>query len=326
MEKMHKTVITVIGGSLDSDVEKHAAQIVKEAGVKDVHIKTLHPNYAIDIIVDPYPTELTDILYKNLKKLGSFDIFIQPDDEFRRKKMLFCDMEGTVIQQELLDELSKRLNLGNEISNITKKAMLGEIDFEDALRMRVKLLEGLPIEALHETLSKIKYSPGVATLIKTMKRHGAECVLVSGGIDFFTEHVAKTLGFSRNYGNKIGIKDGKLTGEVIPPIIDKHAKNHLVEKLAKELGYDIEQVITIGDGANDIPMLQIPGVVGIGHFSKPVVQEATPHQVNHTSMMAVLYMQGYNEKEIINVLSQTPTNNQIAPKPNLRQQPIYPSC
>ncbi|MCK5518164.1 MAG: phosphoserine phosphatase SerB [Alphaproteobacteria bacterium] len=321
MKKTPETVITIIG-ALNSNIEKRAAQIVRETCAEEVSIKTLHPNHAIDIIVNPYPKELTTILYENLAKLGSFDVFIQPNDEFRKKKMLICDMEGTVIQQELLDELSKQLNLGDEISNITEKAMRGEIDFNDALIKRVKLLKDQPIELLLKIRSEIKYSPGADELIKTMNYNGAKCILISGGIDFFTEHVAKTLGFSRNYGNKVGIKDGKLTGEVIPPIIDKHAKYRLVIELAKELGCDIKQVMTTGDGANDIPMLQIPSLVGVGYYGKLPVQEATPHQVNHTNMKSVLYMQGYDKDDIERAQKQTHKSTHQA---NQNNKPLCPS-
>ena len=323
MKKTPETVITIIG-ALNSNIEKRAAQIVRETCAEEVSIKTLHPGHAIDIIVNPYSTELTAILYENLANLGPFDVFIQPNDEFRRKKLLICDMEGTTIKQELLDELANRFNLGNKISNITEKAMHGNIDFKDALRMRMKLLEGLPIEALRETLSKIEYSTGAAALIKTMNNNGAKCVLISGGIDFFTNHVAKTLGFYRNYGNKIGIKDGKLTGEIISPIIDEHAKNCLVIKLAKELGFEPKDVMTVGDGANDILMLKNAGV-GISYYGKPAVKEATSYQVNHTGMISMLYMQGYNEKEIKEALKQTSKNDQITSQANQNNKPFCPS-
>jgi len=325
MKKTPETVITIIGDSLNSEVEKHAAQIVREICAEEVRIKTLHPGHAIDIMIDSFDSELMATLHKNLANLGPFDIFIQPNDEFRKKKILICDMEGTVILQELLNELAEHFNVSDKIIPITEKAMRGEIDFNDALKMRVKLLKGLPIEALHKTLSEIKYSPGAAALIKTMNNNGAECVLVSGGFNYFTKHVAETLGFSKSFSNKLGIKNGKLTGEVIPPIIDKHAKNRLVIELAKELGCDPRHVMTTGDGANDILMLQIPGVVGVGYYGKLPVQEATPHQVNHTNMMSVLYMQGYNEKEIEEALKQTSKNNQIIPQANQNNKPFCPS-
>ncbi|MFH1157569.1 MAG: phosphoserine phosphatase SerB [Pseudomonadota bacterium] len=297
MEKRHETAITVIGEGLDSSVENRAARIVKETGVGSLRINTLHPGYAIDIIVNSIPPELTAILYKKLAALGPFDVFIQPDDGFRKKKLLIADMDATIIQQETLDELAAHFGLRDKIAPITEKAMRGEIDFDEALRMRVRELKGLPMETLAETLRDIRYSPGAAALIKTMNLHGAKCILVSGGFDFFTNHVAATLGFYRNFGNRLGVENGKLTGEVLPPILDRHAKERLVTEMAKDLGCDLRHVVAIGDGANDIPMLKKAGT-GVGYFGKPAVTEATPCQIRHTSLISALYMQGYRRDEI----------------------------
>ena len=207
-------------------------------------------------------------------------------------------MDATMVRQETLDELAAYLNLKDKIAQITEKAMRGEIDFHAALRMRVGMLKGLPLAAIFETLGKVEYSLGAATLIKTMNRHGTRCVLVSGGFDLFTEPVAATLGFVKNFGNRLEIVDGKLTGEVIPPIIDKDSKERIVVDQARALGCDMQQVATIGDGANDIPMLKKAGT-GIGYFGKPAVVEATPHQIRHTDLVSVLYMQGYRQAEIV---------------------------
>lgn len=294
---MFKTVITVVGSTLDQGAEDRAARMVKEAGVDDLSIDRLDPGRAIDILVKAENPALTELLRRKLPALGAFDIFVQPADTFRKKKLLIADMDATIIQQETLDELAEHLNLKDKIAPITERAMRGEIDFYEALRMRVKLLRGLPLAAVFETISKIKYSPGAGTLVKTMNRQGAKCALVSGGFDFFTDHVASTLGFYKNFGNRLGIEDQKLTGEVIPPIVDKHVKEQLVVDQAKVLGCDLKYIAAIGDGANDIPMLKKAGT-GIGYFGKPAVVEATPHQIRHTDLVSVLYMQGYRREEL----------------------------
>jgi phosphoserine phosphatase len=175
--------------------------------------------------------------------------------------------------------------------------MRGEIDFQEALRMRVKLLKGLPLAALFETIRQMEYSSGAAALVKTMGRQGAKCVLVSGGFDLFTSHVAATLGFHKNYGNQLVIQDQKLTGEIIPPIVDKHVKERLVIEQAQAFGCALEHVVAVGDGANDIPMLKKAGT-GVGYFGKPAVLEATPHHIRHSDLTAILYMQGYRQEDI----------------------------
>jgi phosphoserine phosphatase len=294
---MAEIVITIVG-ELNSAAENRAAHLVKETGVDDLKIDRLHPGRAIDILVKADSPALFAILRQKLHSLGSFDIFVQPNDLFRKKKLLVADMDATMVRQETLDELAAHLNLKDKIAPITEKAMRGEIDFPEALRMRVKMLRGLPLAAIFETLGKVEYSAGAATLVKTMNRHGAKCMLVSGGFDLFTGPVAETLGFCKNFGNRLEIVDHKLTGEVIPPIIDKHAKERLVVDQARALGYDLKQIAAIGDGANDVPMLKKAGT-GIGYFAKPAVIEATPHQIRHTDLVSVLYMQGYRAGEMV---------------------------
>lgn len=294
---MTETIITIVGSGLTPEIESRAAQIIKKTGVEDLRIDRLNPGIAIDIFVPAESPALTALFYKRLSTLGAFDIFVQPNDAFRKKKIFVADMDATMVQQETLDELAAHFNLKDKIAPITEKAMRGEIDFQDALKMRIKLLQGLPLAALYETIRTIRYSAGAIPLIKTMRRAGTKCVLVSGGFDLFTSHVAETLGFHKNVGNRLEIEDHKLTGGVIPPIVDKHVKEQLVIEEAKAMGCDLKHVLAIGDGANDIPMLQKAGI-GVGYFGKPAVVEATPCQIRHTDLLSVLYLQGYRQAEI----------------------------
>lgn len=295
---MSGTVITIVGHMLDTAIEKQVLQSLKETGVDSLQVDTLDEGRAVDILVKAQSPELTGRIYQKLGHFGALDIFVQPDDVFRRKKLLIADMDATMVEQETLDELAAHFNLKDKIAPITEKAMRGEIDFQEALRLRVKLLKGLPLEALYKTIDDIRYSRGARVLIKSMGRQNVQCVLVSGGFDLFTNHVAATLGFHRNFGNRLEIEDHKLTGEVMPPILDKHAKERLVVEQARALGCDLRHVVAIGDGANDIPMLKKAGT-GIGYFGKPAVLEATPHQIRHTDLTSVLYMQGYRQSEIL---------------------------
>jgi len=293
---MPEIAITLIGNGLDNSAENRAAQLVKETGVDNLKIDQLHSGYAVDILVKADSPALVPLLQQKFSTLNGFDVFVQANDSFRKKKLFVADMDATMVKQETLDELAAHLNLKDKISQITEKAMRGEIDFQGALRLRVGMLKGLPLSAIFETLAKVEYSQGAATLIKTMRRHGTVCVLVSGGFDLFTVPVAETLGFNKNYGNRLEIVEGKLTGEVIPPIIDKDAKERIVVDMARAGGCDMKQVATIGDGANDVPMLKKAGT-GIGYFGKPAVIAATPHQIRYTDLTSVLYMQGYRKAE-----------------------------
>lgn len=290
-------IAATIVGNLDPAIETRAATAIKATGVDGLRLDPLSRGQALDILVNSDNTALLITLRQALANLGSLDVFVQPNDSFRRRRLLVADMDATMVQEETLDELAAHLGLKDQIAPITQRAMRGEIDFHDALRMRVKMLKGLSLLAIYETLSKVRYSPGAATLVKTMGHHGAKCVLVSGGFEFFTKPVAQTLGFHQNFGNRLEVRDDKLTGEVIPPIIDKDAKERLVVDQARALGCDLRQIMAVGDGANDIPMLKKAGT-GVGYFGKPAVVAATPHQVRHTDLTALLYMQGYRADEL----------------------------
>ncbi len=295
---MTEIAVTIVGNDLNTTIENRAAQAIWGAGAGSLRIDKLHQGYALDILVKSDSPELAALLREKLKDLGPFDIFVQDNGPFRKKKLIIADMDATIIKQETLNELAAHLGIQAEISAITEKAMNGEIDFSEALRQRVKMLAGLPLSALSETLDKIQYSAGAATLAKTMNRYQAKCMLVSGGFEFFTVPVAEKIGFSRSFGNRLEIFDGKLTGEIIPPIFDKKTKAQTVVSQAQMLGCPLQSVMAIGDGANDVPMLQKAGT-GVGYFGKPAVLAATPHQIRHTDLVSVLYMQGYRQQELV---------------------------
>ncbi|MDP2206829.1 MAG: phosphoserine phosphatase SerB [Alphaproteobacteria bacterium] len=292
-----ETVITIVAGDsggLTAAHESRLAAEVKSIGVDSLRADWLGDGCALDLILSGNNTELASRLRQKLQNFGPFDIFIQPLDENRRKGLLLADMDATMVEGETLDDLAAHLNLKDKIAPITAQAMRGEIDFAEALKMRVGLLKGLPVSALFETLDGLHYSKGAQTLVKTMNRFDAKCVLISGGFDIFTRHVAGVLGFYRNIGNRLGIQDDKLTGDVELPIVDKDTKRRTLAEEAQKLNLPPARTMAVGDGANDIPMLQAAGV-GVGYFGKPAVQEATPHQVRHSDLTALLYMQGYRK-------------------------------
>ncbi|MEZ0224251.1 MAG: phosphoserine phosphatase SerB [Alphaproteobacteria bacterium] len=298
-DDMPETVITIVAaqeGGLTDAVLKNAVEVARGAAGARVECGALHKGRAADISVEGQHPGLLRLLREKFSLFSDVDVFIQPKDELRKKKLLVADMDATMIEGETLDELAAHFGLKDKIAPITAKAMRGEIDFAEALKMRVGLLEGMPVAALYETLKGVKFSKGAATLVRTMNRNGAKCVLISGGFDLFTNHVASTLGFYKNIGNRLGIHGDKLTGEVLPPIVDKFTKRKTVEDEARLFGISPGAVVAIGDGANDIPMLQTAGA-GVGYFGKPAVQEATPFQIRHTDLTSVLYMQGYRSEE-----------------------------
>lgn len=227
-----------------------------------------------------------------------FDINVVPEAN-RRKKLLIADMDSTIIVCECLDELADMAGLKPEVSAITERAMRGEIEFEAALRERVALLKGLPLDALIRTLrERVQLNAGARALVATMKAHGATTLLVSGGFAFFTSHVARDVGFDGHQANVL-LHDGEfLTGEVAEPILGREAKLAALEKAVADLGLSHDDVLAVGDGANDLAMLGRAGL-GVAFHAKPIVAEAARARIDHGDLTALLYLQGYRDDEIV---------------------------
>ncbi len=229
------------------------------------------------------------------------DVFVIPEPD-RRKKLLLADMDATIVCGETLDDLAELAGLGEEISDITAQAMRGELDFEEALRARVAMLKGVSESLLFEAFSRMELSAGAEVMVRVMRQAGAECVLVSGGFTFFTSRIAERCGFSLHHGNELDVFDGVLTGEVIPPILDKGAKLSYLHKYASRLGLDLSETAAVGDGANDLPMLEAAGI-GVGYRPKPLVLEKVSNSIIFSDLISLLYMQGYGEADLLPFLS-----------------------
>jgi phosphoserine phosphatase len=214
----------------------------------------------------------------------------------RRKKLLIADMDSTMIHQECIDELGVIAGVGEHIKGITARAMRGELDFEKALKERVSLLKGLDESVITKLLrERITFMEGGRMLVRAMKSNDAYTALVSGGFTAFTSHVAAQLGFDENRANTLLIDDGKLTGEVALPILGKEAKVSALQRICKVRGIAASDVLAVGDGANDIPMLLTAGM-GVALHAKPQVQEQARYVINHGDLTALLYLQGYVQK------------------------------
>lgn len=216
----------------------------------------------------------------------------------QRKKLLLADMDSTIVTSETLDDLAAHAGIKDQIAAITARAMNGELNFHDAIAQRVALIKDLPTSALAETLAETKLTPGAETLVKTMKKHGATCVLVSGGFTIFTDPIAKIVGFDHHHGNTLGIEDGKLTGKVIDPILDKDSKLDFLNHYATAQKVTLSDTVTIGDGANDLPMLQAASL-GLGYQAKPVVEAQLTNNIRFNDLTAALYAQGYSDEEFM---------------------------
>lgn len=222
----------------------------------------------------------------------SVDLNIIPT-QGRRKQMLLADMDSTMIQQECIDELAEVAGVGAKVREITARAMNGELDFEAALRERVALLAGLSVSVIDQVLSeRITYMPGGATLLATMKQDDGYAALVSGGFTAFTAAVAAHLGFDENRANVLNSDGATLTGTVGQPILGKQAKVDALEDITNRLGLSGADVLAVGDGANDLGMLQRAGM-GVALHAKPAVAAQCDVRINHGDLTALLYLQGY---------------------------------
>ena len=226
------------------------------------------------------------------------DIVVQPAAT-RRKKLFLADMDSTMIGQECIDELADFAGLKARVAAITERAMRGEIAFEPALRERVALLKDLPVGVVDEVLDKrIVATPGGRELVMTMRAHGAYTCLISGGFTLFTSRIAEKIGFQENRANELIVADGKLAGEVREPIVGRAAKLATLLELRESFDVDEIDTLAVGDGANDLGMIEAAGL-GVAYHAKPAVSAAAAARIDHGDLTALLYAQGYKREEFV---------------------------
>jgi len=214
----------------------------------------------------------------------------------RRKKLLIADMDSTIVANETLDELADLAGVKDEVAAITARSMRGELDFVKALEERVAMLAGLSAAALEQAYRRIALVPGARTLVQTMRAHGAFTALISGGFRFFSERVRAAAGFDYDEANLLEIADGRLTGRVVPPIINRDGKLNALRRLSAERGTPLEATLAVGDGANDLEMICAAGL-GVAFRGKPILAAAARARVDHGDLTALLYFQGYSADE-----------------------------
>lgn len=254
----------------------------------------LDPGVAAEFPLDRMPENIWHV-WEGLQGL-KIDLAVQPAAG-RRKRLLIADMDSTMIQQECIDELADEAGVGAYVASITARAMNGELDFESALRERVGLLKGLPVTVIKKVIrERITLMPGGHVLLATMRANGAYAALVSGGFTAFTADIAATLGFHENRANTLLSEGGVLAGTVADPILGKQAKLDALEDISARLAITPEEAVAVGDGANDLAMLNRAGM-GVALHAKPSVQEQCSVRVNHGDLTALLYLQGYQREE-----------------------------
>ena len=288
-----RTVFTLV--ALDFDQLQDALGPTLDAVVasgKPIRDTAHLSDVAMDIFIDDIdPVALKVNAARSLER-KAVDFCVQAA-EGRRKRLLIADMDSTIISCECLDELADFAGVKAQIAASTERAMAGEIPFEAALRERVAMLKGLSLSALQETYDqRVRLNPGAATLVRTMAAHGASCQLVSGGFEFFTGRVAEAAGFAGHRANRLLDDGAVLLGQVADPILGREAKLRALEQEAERLGIELGATLAVGDGANDLAMIEAAGL-GVAYRAKPIVAARADAQVNHTDLTSLLYFQGY---------------------------------
>jgi phosphoserine phosphatase len=229
----------------------------------------------------------------------SIDIAFQHESIFRRNRRLFAfDMDSTIIQAEVIDELAKMAGVGEQVSRITESAMRGELQFDESFTRRVALLKGLPAERVYTLLDTIPMAEGAERLLQTLKLLGYKTAILSGGFTFFAHHLQQRLGIDHVRANQLEIVDGHVTGRVLPPIVNGARKAEFLREIAAAEGISLEQVVAVGDGANDIPMLSIAGM-GIAYRAKPVVRQQAAHSLSTLGLDGLLYLIGVRDHDLL---------------------------
>jgi len=291
-------VLSVIAGA--RAIAEGTTRAIHEAcanAAETAAIDWLAPSRAFDIAFAGDPDAVRAALRESVHDDWLLDLNILPFKN-RRKHLLVADMDSTIIGCECIDELADMVGLKPQVAAITERAMRGELDFPSALRERVALLKGLPLEALARVYAeRVRLNPGARALTATMRAHGAHTLLVSGGFTYFTTRVSEDAGFEEQQGNRL-LDDGKLlTGKVAEPILGREAKLRALEESVVRFGLALSNTLAVGDGANDLDMIKRAGL-GVAYHAKPVVAAAAQASIAHGDLTALLYLQGYRSSEI----------------------------
>ena len=255
----------------------------------------------VEFSVRGTPADLTALKseFLNISASLGVDIAIQEDNAFRRNRRLVAfDMDSTLIAAEVIDELAKAAGVGGQVAAITESAMRGEIDFKESLRRRLRLLKGLPADTLEAVAGRIPLNDGAERLIANLKRFGYKIAIISGGFTYFGKRLQERLGIDYVFANELEIVDGRLTGEVVGDIVDATKKAELLRMIAAQEGLSLQQVIAVGDGANDLPMLGIAGL-GIAYHAKPVVKKGAGQSISTLGLDSILYLVGVRDRDTL---------------------------
>jgi phosphoserine phosphatase len=292
--------VTVIGMPLKASAMAAVAGRIADSGANIDRIERMarYPVTAIDLHVSGAdPDRLRALLAAEAARQG-IDVAVQPANLMRRgMRLIVMDVDSTLVQGEVIEMLAARAGCEDEVARTTEAAMRGELDFEESLRARVALLEGLDAAALDEVYAGLELAPGARTMVRTLRRLGYRFAIVSGGFSQVTDRLAEDLGIHFSRANELEVVDGRLTGRILGDVVDRAGKAAALRDFAAEAGVPVAATIAIGDGANDLDMLGAAGL-GIAYNAKPVVRDAADTSVNVPYLDAIMYLLGISREEI----------------------------
>lgn len=307
-EKSNHYAISLIGEKITAQALSRVAAILAVFGINIDRMRRMSEGEfgAVELQVSSGREVSRHELKKDLLLIArecQVDVAFQEEGLFRRAKRLIAfDMDSTLIQNEVIDELAREYGVYDEVSGITKEAMGGNMDFNESLKRRCSLLKGFPIERFEKVISQIKLTPGADDLIHVLKHLGYKVALISGGFTFMSDRLKTQLGIDYAYANTLEIQDGTLTGGVIPPIVNAQRKADLLDLIAQQERISLDQVIAVGDGANDLLMLEKAGL-GIAFNAKAVVSEKAHLSINQKNLRSILYLLGISSRELRGISS-----------------------
>lgn len=304
-------IVTILGEKLAAEQISKVTQVISDKNLNIDAIKRLtgrlslvkqetYPRASIQLSIRGKIDNKAEITEKFMQISQELDVDIafQEDNIYRRNRRLVCfDMDSTLIQTEVIDELAERAGVGAQVKAITESAMNGEIDFKESFTQRMKLLKGLEESVLHDIAINLPITKGARRLIDTLHSYGFKTAILSGGFTYFGQYLQEKLDIDYVHANELEIKDGVLTGGYIGEIVDGNKKAMFLRELAKKEGIDIGQTIAVGDGANDLPMLNVAGL-GIAFHAKPTVKDNAQNSISSIGLDGVLYLLGYHDRHI----------------------------
>ncbi|WP_111642579.1 phosphoserine phosphatase SerB [Marinimicrobium alkaliphilum] len=303
-------IVTLLARQVSAEQIAELTAVTVHHGLNIDHINRLsgripldaldaHSNACVEFSVRGEPADV-DALRADFMELSTrleVDIAFQKDSLYRRNRRLVCfDMDSTLIDAEVIDELAKAAGVGEQVAEITELAMRGELDFKQSFARRMALLEGLSEDVLADIAANLRLNEGAEKLISTLRTLGYKTAILSGGFTYFGRYLQGKLGIDYVYANELDIVDGKVTGRVVGQVVDGQRKAELLAMLAAQEGISLEQVIAVGDGANDLPMLSVAGL-GIAFRAKPLVKASAEHSISTLGLDAILYLLGFRDRD-----------------------------